>query len=413
MHTPQPRDPSVSRQIDRLLPLTGLRGIAAYSVLIAHAITSSFQYGGAISFYEYAQRLSYFGMSLFFVLSGFVIEYNYMTMFSKQPLGSAAYQFFIARFARLYPLYALTLVMLGLTYIPSPYFAHNTAAFLSYLTLTQSWFNMEMATFPPFWSISTEWFFYFAFVPLTLLFPAIRRPLRTMVIFAIAAALILGAVFWLSAPQITAFAQAWFWHNDKISASGWGWASYFSPYARLPEFVMGVLAAKAYSAGKQPGSIAIAPCFAWCVAVILISPLTNAPVINLLTSNFIFAPAIAFLMLYCCQYDTWLTRILSARPLLFAGEISYSVYIWSWSVITLLSGQFVSTAPSPLAYFNSGVKAASCVFLTTVFAFGSYLLIESPSRAWIRRVLAGDTRKARFLGPATEAMTGKRPTAPP
>src|SRR5580704_4986338 len=81
----------------RLEPLTGLRGVAACSVLIAHAFETSFNYGAAPIFHPFASRLAYFGMSLFFVLSGFVIEYNYADSFAVGRLPVAAYRFFVAR----------------------------------------------------------------------------------------------------------------------------------------------------------------------------------------------------------------------------------------------------------------------------------------------------------------------------
>jgi peptidoglycan/LPS O-acetylase OafA/YrhL len=57
--------------------LAGLRGVAAYSVLLAHMIDSDFPADHAHAF---AVGLSHFVMSLFFVLSGFVIHYNYGRM---------------------------------------------------------------------------------------------------------------------------------------------------------------------------------------------------------------------------------------------------------------------------------------------------------------------------------------------
>ena len=67
---------------------------------------------------------------------------------------------------------------------------------LSYVTLTQSWFNVELAAFPPAWSISTEWFFYFAFIPLGLLIRRIRRPFLSLVLYSLMigpAVLLLGS----------------------------------------------------------------------------------------------------------------------------------------------------------------------------------------------------------------------------
>jgi peptidoglycan/LPS O-acetylase OafA/YrhL len=72
--------------------LTGLRGIAACSVLFAHAMDTSFAYEPIL--YPISARIAYFGMSLFFVLSGFVIHYNYADLFHAEPLTIAGSRFF-------------------------------------------------------------------------------------------------------------------------------------------------------------------------------------------------------------------------------------------------------------------------------------------------------------------------------
>jgi peptidoglycan/LPS O-acetylase OafA/YrhL len=96
--------------MDRVPALTGLRAVAAYAVLIAHAIDRDFVFGTTSRFHDPASRLAYFGMSLFFVLSGFVIQYNYGQSFVHDGWGLAACRFYAARFARLYPLYAVTIL---------------------------------------------------------------------------------------------------------------------------------------------------------------------------------------------------------------------------------------------------------------------------------------------------------------
>ena len=88
--------------------LDGLRGLAAILVAGAHYMTME---GGA-PLSEIVQTLTGLGMTLFFVLSGFIIHYNYNTTIT-QPGGLR--MFFVARFARLYPLYIL-LFLFDFTY---------------------------------------------------------------------------------------------------------------------------------------------------------------------------------------------------------------------------------------------------------------------------------------------------------
>jgi peptidoglycan/LPS O-acetylase OafA/YrhL len=388
---------SAASKFGQLEPLTGLRGVAACSVLVAHAIDTSFYYTGAPIFHPFAARLAYFGMALFFVLSGFVIEYNYADSFASERLPAATYRFFVARFARLYPLYIVSVVC-SLMQIPHPNFTPLVT--LAYLTLTQSWFNLEMATFPPDWSISAEWFFYFAFIPLTIALGGLRRPMAALIIFCAAATVGLIVVFHLWSAELTEFVHRWFWHRSNVSADGWVWLDYFCPYLRLLEFISGVLAAKVYrmsnSGGPAPISARLVMPLAlvWCGAVILVSRLTANPILENVLSNFIFAPALAALMVSLCQYESGLSRLLSSRPAMFLGEISYSIYIWSFFVMTMTTSFYVSATASTLAYVNSVVKMMVIVGLTIVFAYGSYALIEAPSRRKIREILGGDRLKA-------------------
>jgi peptidoglycan/LPS O-acetylase OafA/YrhL len=382
----------------RLEPLTGLRGVAACSVLIAHAIDISFYYGGHAIFHPVAARLAYFGMALFFVLSGFVIQYNYAGSFASGMFFPTTWRFFVARFARLYPLYLVSLIC-SLTYIPPPTFGARVA--LAYLTLTQSWLNVQRATFAPDWSISAEWFFYVAFIPLTFIIMRLRYPTLALLILCVLGAIgIADALQYWRAPLID-FIQTWFWHRTAISDEPWLWITYYAPYLRVFEFLAGMLAAKAYKAHAKGGAAPIMAwlvmllALAWCAAVIGDSTLTQegTQLRNILT-NFIFAPALAPLMLCLCRYDSALGRLLSCRPAAFLGEISYSIYIWSFFVMTMMTSYFVSVEESELAYVNSAVKMAVTFGLTVVFAYGSYALIEAPSRRWLRRVLAGSSRES-------------------
>ena len=91
--------------------LTGLRFFAAFSVLIGHGFSwilhSHETPGGAI---YWISQISGFGMTLFFVLSGFVVHYNYGNLVTKGRLRGIA-AFLWARFARLYPLFLLMMLV--------------------------------------------------------------------------------------------------------------------------------------------------------------------------------------------------------------------------------------------------------------------------------------------------------------
>jgi peptidoglycan/LPS O-acetylase OafA/YrhL len=83
--------------------LTGIRFIAAFLVVIAH--TSSYFVAAQPAWLDFTWRTcANLGLTTFFVLSGFVIHYNYGAAIAGK--GAPAIRaFLVARFARLYPLY--------------------------------------------------------------------------------------------------------------------------------------------------------------------------------------------------------------------------------------------------------------------------------------------------------------------
>src|SRR5262245_3113213 len=92
--------------------LTGLRGVAAMLVVLHHYSYWCVPFSGPRPEWLHAvfgtERL---GMTCFFVLSGFVITYNYLDFgWRQQPLKSTVHFVFL-RFSRLYP---ALLVFIGL-----------------------------------------------------------------------------------------------------------------------------------------------------------------------------------------------------------------------------------------------------------------------------------------------------------
>jgi peptidoglycan/LPS O-acetylase OafA/YrhL len=134
---------------------------AAWLFVIAH--TDSFFVAPKLAWLEYACRVcANLGMMTFFVLSGFVIHYNYGASIVAKG-APAIRSFLIARFARLYPLYLLAL-LIGIALSPS--ILHEKAFShwcWRYLTMSQDWTptlidNRLIATLylGSAWSISAE-----------------------------------------------------------------------------------------------------------------------------------------------------------------------------------------------------------------------------------------------------------------
>jgi len=250
--------------------LTGLRFLAAFAVLIGHS--AAFLLNFETRLYDtvyWLRQSSGFGMTLFFVLSGFVIHYNYRKAVTEGGIRGLG-NFFWARFARLYPLFILTLPfnllfsrrIFDLAAGDGTGFQGILEALPYFLTFTQSWFYVPIqglplisvvgAASPLTWSISTEWFFYLSYPLIVLVLLRVRRPIM------MAIAIVAWCVAW------TTLAVALYDHSPEIN--GWAvnrfgpiadmstdqsnsyvrWLLYLSPYVRIGEFVLGCLIGELY-----------------------------------------------------------------------------------------------------------------------------------------------------------------------
>jgi peptidoglycan/LPS O-acetylase OafA/YrhL len=186
--------PTRSSQLDSL---PGLRFFAAFFILFSHACEWVAPFKDTDVLPRYGSIPSLYGMPLFFVLSGFVIHYNYGTSFATTRFRWAVWAFFGARFARLYPLLVICFcvgLIVDFTFnwwLCRPWWWVQLVA--AFLTMTQSWFYvvifddrmlMENA-FGLAWSISTEFFFYLAYMGLVFLILQLRTLRRTVIAWII------------------------------------------------------------------------------------------------------------------------------------------------------------------------------------------------------------------------------------
>lgn len=372
-----------------IIVLTGLRGLAAYIVLFGHA----FDYGTRGAAHPYVVGPVYFGMALFFVLSGFVIYYNYSGIF-ENGVFAGGYRFFVARFARLYPLY-IVMLTISLVMFPHQYFLGiHWPIGLAALTLTQSWFNLQGVSgslFGQSWSISTEWGFYALFLPLCLAVVRIRRPAVAFIMFLVATFTVLTALFFLFRGPAVALTSS-LTSGYPVSAPPWMWITYFGPL-RFLEFVAGVLACRLYlsmpeSAKKfieNRSTSILAACALWlCITMAFAGRASLPPPVLDLARCFAFAPAVSIAIIVLCAVQTGAGRLLSSRPAVFAGEISYSVYVWQFLVLFELSA---SGRIATWAAFS-----AWAIGLDTALSVASFWLLEKPARVLVRRTMLAAPR---------------------
>src|SRR5258708_33278248 len=111
-HPAERSRPSIAvEKLGDLPPLTGLRFFAAFFILLGHATPMMLKFTPSPQLViNVTNSFLEVGMELFFVLSGFVIHYNYAAV-GRLPNSQNLARFYIARFARIYPLYVLFLAL--------------------------------------------------------------------------------------------------------------------------------------------------------------------------------------------------------------------------------------------------------------------------------------------------------------
>jgi peptidoglycan/LPS O-acetylase OafA/YrhL len=161
--------------------LDGLRAFAIIGVMIAHWHQNSIQF-------ELLKNLPYgTGVTLFFVLSGFLITKILMDFKEKNVSAgksqfSSIKAFYIRRSLRIFPIYYLTLLIIYLIGYGDisellPWFATYTTNI--YMTLNGDY----IGSFTHFWSLAVEEQFYIFWVPIIVFIP--RRFLKRTIVFVI------------------------------------------------------------------------------------------------------------------------------------------------------------------------------------------------------------------------------------
>jgi peptidoglycan/LPS O-acetylase OafA/YrhL len=329
---------------------TGLRGLAALLVLFFHIRRpdgTELTFGWADPF----SIFGYLGVDIFFVLSGFILSHVYSEQFAEGVKGRNLREFAVARFARIYPLHFVTTIMMLFAYAmavrsgttPHESSGYSLTSTILGLLLLQECFGV-VAPNAGSWSISIELLNYVTF-PFLIAVSA-KMP-RYWPYFAIA----LGT----AAAAIPA--------NTNVLHG-------------VAEFVMGCAAYALTSRVKPQGQWPL-------VSLFFALPFL---VFYFCGTRGFWMPALSFTaMVYFLAAASGkdpFARLCATRPLVFIGDISYSVYLLQWFVWigwkhVIARLPFFSDRP----YVMVACASASLIVLSTT----SYYWFERPTRIWVRR----------------------------
>lgn len=363
-----------------ILPLTSVRFLAALGVVIHHC-GAALVPSGIWPLMRLMER-GYVGVTLFFVLSGFVLTLNYA---HKERVDSRS--FLIARFARVYPLYALTLLLAlpfflrnlllaGGGAIDATMLAGAGGTVLLCVLLLQAWFPLQATLLnPSAWSLSAEAFFY-AMFPAWMNRPSLRGFLARPAL-AIPLLWILGTSFSLA--WILLFPDLRFQPGLSRDDLFKAFLVAFNPLVRFPEFLIGCSLGLLHLRGGFP----VRGWTAVLLSLAVLLPAISLPApgsVDILLHNSLLAPAFGLLVIGLATLPEGGEGILAAPWLVFLGEASYGLYILHVPVRDWFDW-FTHRFPTGLSPVGQSLLLiALCVGLSAL----AFRWVEAPARRWVR-----------------------------
>jgi len=352
--------PQQQSQIRAGLPaLTGLRFLAAFYVVVFHGLPWVEQRFRLPEFVLQFLRHGTTAVSLFFLLSGFILSYTYLEKLNSR---RALYNFWVARFARVYPVYLLSML------IAFPFHMHLGAPIkVAVLVMVQTWnpFRPEWggAWNYPAWSLSVEAFFY-------LVFPFFQKWVEKQTNKVVI--IILGIS---TAACVIARTPLQSIGEHQYLAFGLGLSPL--PILRLPEFLLGVSLGNYFARGGVSFRNSSYVYLSLLATFILLSLPIGSWV------SFVVIPFAATIY-GIASTSTMLSTCLSSRLMVLLGGASYCVYLLQAPIRDLVRVASEQYMPEVVARVATPATPLILV-LCSVFIFKTW---EEPSRRAIRQWLA-------------------------
>lgn len=373
--------------------LTSIRFFAAAVVVLIHycqRLGEPSSIGFPSAAIQTLVSVGYLGLPLFFVLSGFVLAWNYAT--PEGDLKCSRSDFWVARVARVYPAYLLSLlvslpvfiaaVMAGQSPPAAPPLTNPAIVAATVVTtplLIQSWFGL-IGWNSVGWSLSGEAFFYALF---PLLLPRIGKltPKGLYRAAGLACGLsMVPALFCVATSSAPVAPAPWYPIHMRTMFEG---VLYASPLSRLPEFFVGIVLGRLAWLHRESNGARLP---AWSDAVILpmAVPLFLAtawlpgPIFSRL-----HVPYIGLLVYSLAEQRGPVARLLSRPSLVYLGELSYATYLLHEPIIqTFAAGvERAGLAPWLLGWLGFAIVWTVALIAAAL----SYRFVEMPGRRWVRR----------------------------
>lgn len=333
--------------------IQGLRAIAVLAVMLFH-FNPAWLPGGFV------------GVDIFFVISGFLIA---NILFKKRQdknynIFNTLNYFYTSRLKRIVPAYMALLVLITLTssilFIPQDFKIFSDGLKKAIYFYSNNYFANFGDYFAPAnheqpllhtWSLAIEIQFYLLAPFIILLLP--KRWL-VLCLTLVGLGLVSFAEYQLRILQIEQ-------------------QTYYSLYARLPEFFIGILAA-VYLNNKKPITSNLLPILGFALIVVAIF---FQPKLGPFPGFLSLLPTVAAALLLASQPASQPAKavswLLANKASIWVGTLSYSLYLWHWPVLAFLR-YYTGEEILP---FNYGLLF---IVLTLLLSGLSFYLVEEPLR---------------------------------
>jgi peptidoglycan/LPS O-acetylase OafA/YrhL len=340
------------------------RFIAAFCVIAYHYGKSAWPFDSGFS--NTLINNGGFAVSYFFALSGFIMMYAY---YQPNKILNAK-EFWLTRFARIYPVYFISFLLVLITMLLLKGSKPKGISIILQGFCLQAWkpgISMEINYVS--WSIAVECLFY-------LIFPFIfnywqKKTIKTILFQSVS--------FWL----LSLLGHIWL-VNHLYSPQRFNvgqFIAFFPPW-HLNSFLLGAAAALAYIKIIRPSVYAkyfshtlIVGSFILCYLFFIKQPVS----LGFLTNGGI-VPLFIFFILGLSLNEGLIYKLFSLKPLVWLGEISYGFYLWQFFIYLFFEKYFI---PFGQSFNTNGFYLY--VLALILFSSISFHLFELPMRSYLKR----------------------------
>ena len=376
----QPLREQRSARRPALPALTGLRTLLALTILLFHFTPAglTWQRHPAVTLYPII-HIGYVFVSFFFLISGFILSYNY----AGRPERMHAADFWMARLSRLYPVYALTL-LISIPMLLTEFAVRSRANFwegaIATPLLMQGFFP-HLATFwtTVGWTLSCEVVLYLAFPwLLKMRWPRSAAKLMAMVIGLWLLGLVPHTLYMIFNPDH--FAQA----ADRYSDGTWINMLKYTPLPYLCTFLAGLTLGRLHEALRLEVRGRATLGFAGFAGVWFACYHFADRLPYVLVHGGLLTPLFAAIILGLAGPSP-LASVFSWKPLVVVGASTYALYLLHFNVFVLLQQHHVWERMG-LGWFDPWISYVFVVLL----ALAVRKFVEHPAQVaigewWKRR----------------------------